>query len=369
MNIEDIPYVDVLSFLTNNNIPIPADRDKIYDKAFGLFHKNPEFYPDSVIEWLMAYNLLQSNVNIPFYAKDDIYSLNQTELKKLSKLLGMNTTNIDHIIGILKYLHKLSISGLGLTGIAELDEDILKNTNPGPSEFFDLININKRIKNIMKKLLPELVKNWPRKGKRGDIEKLITLIIDLLKNDDIELAQIIINEINSDEHQNMYNTYRTVIRNVLDSKDKNLLKNLFSVFPVDYDHEEIYRIIHDATVFENIKKLEKFIPFILNAAIDLKLSGVIDMITDHYDILKIAMYRSGTRLGINFSITEHPEDFETMFAILDPLINKAKFVSSLDKLTRSWIKTRSDAKQYYSQEIVDDMEDIVIPKIDELFYQ
>lgn len=107
MNINDIPIHDIILFLTKNNITIKNDP---YDQALILIKKGTDFYPVSIIEWTMAYNLLRSKTNIRKYSISEIVFMPELELEQLSRSLGMKTTKIKHIIKILEYAGKLDIS-------------------------------------------------------------------------------------------------------------------------------------------------------------------------------------------------------------------------------------------------------------------
>lgn len=104
-DIKDIPIHDIELFLNKNNIQFT--KNTIYDEAFKLMQKGTTYYTDSIIEWMIAFNLLKSKVIVPLYSKFEILNLTDNELKSLINLLKIKTSNINHIINILKYLHKL----------------------------------------------------------------------------------------------------------------------------------------------------------------------------------------------------------------------------------------------------------------------
>ena len=103
-SIKDIPYDDILIFLNKNKIDVPDDIDEAYNLVRYLIeNKEIIFEPISIIEWIMAYNLLQRKVYIPSYTITQIKLMNSTEIKKLANLLTMKSTNINNIINILYY--------------------------------------------------------------------------------------------------------------------------------------------------------------------------------------------------------------------------------------------------------------------------
>jgi len=107
-DIRDIPIDDIKEFLSINKEKISVLKDKNYDKAWDIIQKNTTtFKPISIIEWAKAHNLIKKNIDVPRYSISAIKELSHEDLSNLSKTLDMKTTNIDNIINILKYMHKL----------------------------------------------------------------------------------------------------------------------------------------------------------------------------------------------------------------------------------------------------------------------
>ena len=109
MNIFDIPYDNIIIFLKINNVEI-KDNDKNYEKAKILMKNKTTIYrdvPKSIIEWMVAHNLIFLKIDVPTYSEEEVLSLNDDDTVKLAKLLLMKGTNKVNIINILKYLHKL----------------------------------------------------------------------------------------------------------------------------------------------------------------------------------------------------------------------------------------------------------------------
>lgn len=101
-DIHDISYDDIVFFLNKNNIEIPYDKDEAYVLVRYLIeNKDMIFEPVSIVEWMMAYNLLRRKIKLPTYTIAQIKLMNHNDLKKLANLLSMKTTNINHIINIL----------------------------------------------------------------------------------------------------------------------------------------------------------------------------------------------------------------------------------------------------------------------------
>jgi len=106
-SIYDIPYEDIQKFLLANNQNFEDEKDA-YDKALLLLKdKNAKGHTISIIEWMIAHNLLIRKVEIPNYTFSQINNMSQIEIDELAKLLTMKGNNRDNIKNILKYLHKL----------------------------------------------------------------------------------------------------------------------------------------------------------------------------------------------------------------------------------------------------------------------
>ena len=109
-DVYDIDIENIILLLSKNNIKIPDSRNEIYDIAFDLMNDKNTSYDDvpiSIIEWMMAHNALKKNSSINFYEIEDIKTLTIIDRKNLAKNLGMGGDNIDNIINILRYMHKL----------------------------------------------------------------------------------------------------------------------------------------------------------------------------------------------------------------------------------------------------------------------
>jgi hypothetical protein len=107
-SVYDIPIEDVELFLRGNNRLVPETDKLAYLEARKLM-KNPKllFYPPSIIEWMIAYNLLLTKAKIPNYTEEEILRLPQGELNSLAKLLTMRTNDKYNVIKILYYMGKI----------------------------------------------------------------------------------------------------------------------------------------------------------------------------------------------------------------------------------------------------------------------
>lgn len=106
-DIKDICHDDIKQFLLLNKIKVSNDEDN-YNNAFKLM-KNPIaiIEPISILEWMMAYNLMIKNLIIPEFTINNLMDLSIIERNFLARKLGMSSNNINNIINILNYLHKI----------------------------------------------------------------------------------------------------------------------------------------------------------------------------------------------------------------------------------------------------------------------
>lgn len=134
-DIHDIPIDDIKTFLSVNKARKAYTEESMYNIAFDLIKKNNiVFEPDSIVEWAMAYNLVEQNIDIPRYTIATIKQLSEIELLQLAQLLTMKTTNIHHIINILKYMHKLDES------VKDEQPIYAVYSRQGPSKILMLLN-------------------------------------------------------------------------------------------------------------------------------------------------------------------------------------------------------------------------------------
>lgn len=86
----------------------------IYDNLFELLkNKKTVGHTTNIIEWMIAYNLIKNNVNIRKYTIYEIDNMKQKEIDDLSKLLTMNSNNIENIKNILSFYINLMIMNFG----------------------------------------------------------------------------------------------------------------------------------------------------------------------------------------------------------------------------------------------------------------
>ena len=280
-SIYDVPYEDVKSFLQANNVSFSNGNDS-YNKALILLNdKKAIGHTISIIEWILAHNLLINKIVIPNYSLDEIDNMSQGQIDKLSKLLGMKRNNRDNIKHILKYLDKLDDE---IQLLPEINNIILDLSNEliikdlMSSNFYEIIelflnysdkrflrtflydNMEDIIDNVNKNILGITMTNI------YDTEKLMNFIIDLLGIDEIGLAKKALNVI-IDKNIKLYN-YNSVqeflllnVINVNDTVRNTLLERYFKFLNDDDLLEETYSSIEN--IFSEARSVrQKFIDII-----------------------------------------------------------------------------------------------------------
>lgn len=93
-SITDVPIDDIKLFLFRNMIKIPVKDKDIYDTAFNLIiERKGNNHPDSLVDWIIAYNLFNEKRQINRYAREEIDFLSQQELKNLAESLDIFESN------------------------------------------------------------------------------------------------------------------------------------------------------------------------------------------------------------------------------------------------------------------------------------
>ena len=108
-SIYDINYDDIKLFLTMNGKTIPYSHEDSYNLSRKLL-KSAKYYPDIIIDWIIAHNVIVSDIKVPTYTESEIYLLDDKELYNLAKLIKLDRLNISSILNVLRFLHKLKTS-------------------------------------------------------------------------------------------------------------------------------------------------------------------------------------------------------------------------------------------------------------------
>ena len=108
-SIHDIPYEDIQEFLKANKKSYKNENDAYNKVLILLKDRNAIGHTISIVEWMIAHNLIKNKVNIPNFTIYQIDNMHQFEIDELARLLTMNGNNREHIKNILSYMNKLSI--------------------------------------------------------------------------------------------------------------------------------------------------------------------------------------------------------------------------------------------------------------------
>lgn len=115
-SIRDVNFSDIRSLLINNNIAVPFQRNKeeFYPIAEDLIISGKaQYFPDSIIDWIIAKNFLEEGREIKTYREAEINELSDKDLRNLYKFLSNGEQIEDKearkksVLNILRFLHKL----------------------------------------------------------------------------------------------------------------------------------------------------------------------------------------------------------------------------------------------------------------------
>jgi hypothetical protein len=152
-SIYDIPYEDIKIFLLANNKNIGEFIDDAYNKALILLKNGKAIcHTISIIEWMIAHNLLVKKTDIPNFTINEIDNMSQIEIDQLAKLLTMKGNNLNNIKNILRHLHKLyegesllpEIYDIIFQNLAQLE---IKDIDVSNLKYDDIINLLKTHRN------------------------------------------------------------------------------------------------------------------------------------------------------------------------------------------------------------------------------
>jgi hypothetical protein len=106
-----IPFVDLLSFLSNHSIP--TDSSQPYESALQIIrsqqtkNNQPISAPISIIDWIIADKLSSTGVSIDRVTTSTILSSSDILLLELANILTLNHVDKERILRILGYLNLL----------------------------------------------------------------------------------------------------------------------------------------------------------------------------------------------------------------------------------------------------------------------
>ena len=215
-DIHDLNISDLREFLSANSIDIYKYRgflsanSDIYDIAFDLMKKQNTQYDDvpiSIIEWMLAYNALQKKINILSYTKNQIKNLQSNDFNDLSKSLGLTKNNIDNVINILRFIHKLKESELDFEINTDLYNNLLINSNF--EIIIELLKSKPSLKYKISELFPDiLIYNRGIPDFYSETSNFIKALIDLREFD---LIKKILPIIIKDDDSNYFNLIELLV--------------------------------------------------------------------------------------------------------------------------------------------------------------
>src|SRR5688572_7431350 len=101
-----IPIEDIELFITKNGYDIPNNNKDLYNLAHKLL-KSAKYYPDIIIDWMIAHNVIVLGTKVPIHTISEIYLLNDKQIGNLARLLKLDRVNINSILNILNYIGRL----------------------------------------------------------------------------------------------------------------------------------------------------------------------------------------------------------------------------------------------------------------------
>src|SRR5437870_3279706 len=109
LSITDVPYEDVKFYLSMNQQTIPYIKEAVYQAAENLLYSGQAVHaPPAIDDFVIANNLLASNITIPPYNASSILLSTDTDLVNLSEFLLLTEVDKERIIRILGYLNVLN---------------------------------------------------------------------------------------------------------------------------------------------------------------------------------------------------------------------------------------------------------------------
>lgn len=282
-SIYDIPYKDIKEFLEANKTSY-KNQDDAYNKGLILLKDKKSIgHTISIIEWMIAHNLLIKKVNISNFTVYDIDNMKQFEIDELARMLTMNGNNRDNIKNILKYMNKLDLLPEHPDIKPQILDTILK-LQILSSNLEEVINIFKNNKflrkfiydNINKIITNNIVNKSPGKISKEVGRKVAKFIFDFMKLNEFTLAKEaiksdVIKLINKYDIKQKFLKYLTY--NILTSLDVDLIVKYFDLF--DYINSIYKNSINDYSIkraledpeYELKNNQSKFLPSIFKAAL------------------------------------------------------------------------------------------------------
>lgn len=208
-SIGDVPYEDIKLFLKRNNIRISSNEKNNYNEVFKIIKAGKgQDYPDSLIDWIIAYNLLTGKIHVNRYSVADINLANKRELNELAESLGIfdSNDNKQSVLNVLRYLKKLD-SGIVNKDIDSYVFSLMQNIDEQKilsSSYQDIIKLfqkNKTLRkfiydNMRRIIFPDHPIYDGQLLLNGSLDIITEFIVDLMKMKEIILVKEVLKQIN-----------------------------------------------------------------------------------------------------------------------------------------------------------------------------
>ena len=302
-SIYDIPYDDIKIFLSANDKNI-KNIDDDYKLALNLLKdKKTIGHTTSIIEWMIAHNLLIDKVDIPIFNIYDIDNMSQVDINQLAKLLTMKGNNSDNIKNILRFLNKLDDKLSFLPEINNLisdkldyllQKDIISFTFEQIILLFEnyydkktmRFLIYKNMENIMTNNI--VITNNHKNFSNIDLDRLIRFIINFLDKNEISIAKRILNVVKNKLFHPYWSGYNFLFRvlflYILDKGIKEVIENYIKLIDNEVDLYDSLDSAVDFYITRYYIKLKdnnplNFFDTLIDFGTDFKYA------TKHYDII------------------------------------------------------------------------------------
>lgn len=272
-SIGDVSYGDIKQFLSNNGIKWSINDNENYQTVLKMIRAGQgENYPDSLIDWIIAYNFIVDRKTISNYNLKEIDLLSKEGLKILAEKLGIFESNNlkQSVINVLNYLHKLDDKVI-LSAVPNRNAKAIIPKQPEVVRKFSTINKNDFIHPDVDKYILSLMQDI---DKQKILSSSYDEIIEMFKNDK-SLRKIIYDNmreiIRINSYNDEYSDYNTnmsyFIIDLMNIKEialvKEALKITNEVLPEkDYRREFIGEINISGTNTELMTTYFNLLPYI-----------------------------------------------------------------------------------------------------------
>lgn len=246
-SITDVPLKDIKNFLIANSIVILGNDQYDYEAELELIlNGKATNYPDTVIDWIIAYNLFNDRKKIRTYSKNEIDSLSNEELNKLAAMLEIYNSNNtrDSIINVLRYLKKLDLTLVhpDIDPYIFQTVDEVKILSGNLKRILEVFKKNKTLRQFlydnMKRIIEENLILYYRYEETGriiytddSVNKLSDFVVELMKLKEMALAKETLrvsDNLLTHKHDRLI-FISGIVNNVINTGDSSLIENYFKL--------------------------------------------------------------------------------------------------------------------------------------------